>query len=370
MNMRHTTHHLTEEQKRKLFEKHKDLITLIHILGDMALRKQIKTLFHMLHPDVDITTIEFDIAELILTGFLLQQQIQKPSKTQMLYLSKYPRSHFYNKDKTGDVPALNFTNAKVYEQIFKIEYLMDTVIPMMQKKDFLLSTDNLIAYLYWIGSNLLVPANQYGTFDFYDQCKEVCEKHTIPFLYDFKRDYYVSLYEKVNFENRQLKQNTPLPENSSDYKLERDRERDSYTSDIEKSKYFYNFNNMHKQGFVIEDIAREQIKIAYFDSSNNIAPKKLYTNLSYVYLMFTRYFKFRDLKLDATVYVWDKEKAAHLEKEESVEAYDFYNQEMSGLSRKYKSMQDIGLLPQYWENINASYKSMDIFTKYNIRPQS
>ena len=91
--MKHTTHNLTNEQKEALFNKHKDLISLVHMLGDMALRKQIKTLYCMLHPDKDITTVEFDIAELIVTGFLLQVQIQKPSKTQMLYLSKYPRSH-------------------------------------------------------------------------------------------------------------------------------------------------------------------------------------------------------------------------------------------------------------------------------------
>ena len=118
--MKHTTHNLTNEQKEALFNKHKDLISLVHMLGDMALRKQIKTLYCMLHPDKDITTVEFDIAELIVTGFLLQVQIQKPSKTQMLYLSKYPRSHFYNKETTGDVPALNFTNSKVYNQIFRV----------------------------------------------------------------------------------------------------------------------------------------------------------------------------------------------------------------------------------------------------------
>ena len=88
--MKHTTHKLTNEQKEALFNKHKDLISLVHTLGDMALRKQLKVLYCMLHPDADITDVEFSIAELIVNGFLLQVQIQKPSKTQMLYLSKYP----------------------------------------------------------------------------------------------------------------------------------------------------------------------------------------------------------------------------------------------------------------------------------------
>ena len=119
--MKHTTHKLTNEQKEVLFNKHKDLISLVHTLGDMALRKQLKVLYCMLHPDADITNVDFSISKLITSGFLLQLQIQKPSKTQMLYLSKYPRSYFYNKETTGDVPALNFTNAKVYNQICKVE---------------------------------------------------------------------------------------------------------------------------------------------------------------------------------------------------------------------------------------------------------
>ena len=56
--------------------------------------------------------------------------------------------------------------------------------------------------------------------------------------------------------------------------------------------------------------------------------------------------------------------------EENIEAYDFYNQEMSGYSKKFNAMKNVGLLPQHWENINTTYISLDIFDKYNLRPQS
>ena len=55
--MKHTTHKLTNEQKEALFDKHKDLISLVHTLGDMVLRKQLKVLFCMLNPDEDITDV-------------------------------------------------------------------------------------------------------------------------------------------------------------------------------------------------------------------------------------------------------------------------------------------------------------------------
>lgn len=366
--MKHTTHKLTNEQKEALFDKHKDLISLVHTLGDMVLRKQLKVLFCMLNPDEDITDVEFSIAELIVNGFLLQVQIQKPSKTQMLYLSKYPRSYFYNKETTGDVPALNFTNAKVYNQIFKVEYIIQHLIPDMKQRNLLISEDNLLSYLYWSSSNILLPGNQCNTFDFYERFKDVCEKQGITFDYDFKRDYEIVAYEKNAYISNQLKQDIPLEHCKA--KVQRDTERNSYTSEIEKGKYFYNLNNFHKQGFVIEEILPDKIKIAYFDAGNNINVKKLYKNLSFIYLMLNRYCKFKDLFLEATIYVWDKDRADHLAKEENIEAYDFYNQEMSGYSKKLNAMKNVGLLPQYWENISATYKSTDIFDKYNLRPQS
>lgn len=367
--MRHTTHKLTNEQKAMLFEKHKALISLIHLLGDMALRKQIKILYCMLHPDEDITTLEFNIAELILCGFLLQVQIQKSSRTQMLYLSKYPRSYFYNKETTGDVPALTFTNTKVYTQIFKVDYLIEHIIPDMKEKNLLLSEENLISYLYWsCSSNLLLSGNQYNAYDFYERFKDVCEAQNIHSDYDFQRDYEIALYEKQSFISNQLKQDTILPECKS--KIERDSERDSYTSDIEKGKYFYNLNNLHKQGFVIESISSDTIKIAYFDENNNMNVKKLYRYLSYIYMMFLRYSStFKDVELRVELYTWDKARAEHLEKEELTEAFDFYNQESSGLSKKHMAFQQSGLLPRFWDCINTTYKSFDIYEKYNLRPQ-
>ena len=366
--MKHTTHKLTNEQKEALFNKHKDLISLVHTLGDMALRKQLKVLYCMLHPDADITDVEFAIAELIMSGFLLQVQIQKPSKTQMLYLSKYPRSHYYNKETTGDVPALNFTNIKIYNQIFKVEYIIQHLIPEMKQKNLLISEDNLISYLYWSSSNLLLPGTQYSNADFYERFKDVCEKQGIALDYDFTRDYEIAAYEKDAYISKQLKQNISLQQCKA--KIQRDAERDSYTSDIEKGKYFYNLNNFHKQGYVIEDITTDTIKIAYFDVSNNMNVKKLYKTLSYIYMMLCRYCTLQDVELHLDFWTWDKDRAEHLTQDEAVEAFDFYNQEASGLSKKCKAFQESGLLPRYWDCINTTYKSMDIYEKYNIRPQA
>lgn len=82
--------------------------------------------------------------------------------------------------------------------------------------------------------------------------------------------------------------------------------------------------------------------------------------------MFQRYLNNRDIELITTVYTWDKDRVEHLQKEECKQAYDFYRQEWVDENKKYKIMKDIGLLRQHWENIHVTYKSEDIYQKYNV----
>lgn len=364
--MRHTTHKLSDEQKKKLYKKHKDLIYMIHTCGDMILRKQIKRLYHMLHPDIDEATIEFDIAELICSGFLLQKQIQKPSRTQMLYLSKYPRSYFYdNKETTGDIPALNFTTTKIYKQIFIIDYLIAKVIPDMKTKDLLISMENINAYLIWSGSNLLCPNNVIGEYDFYTYIGAALQNN-FSLSSDFFRDLAIA-------ENEMHRSLHILSKKDKDYpickeKQQRDMERDSYTTDHEKNKYFYNLKNFNKAGFIFEEANGNTIKIAYFDSQNNIQIKKLWIQLSYILLMFQRYLNSYDIEIEATIYLYDEEKREHLIKEENTQAYDFYRQEMTGLPKKHQAMKDIGIKVQFYDCIHTNYKVNPVFENYNIQP--
>ena len=87
-------------------------------------------------------------------------------------------------------------------------------------------------------------------------------------------------------------------------------------------------------------------------------------------MMLCRYCTLQDVELHLDFWTWDKDRAEHLTQDEAVEAFDFYNQEASGLSKKCKAFQESGLLPRYWDCINTTYKSIDIYEKYNIRPQA
>ena len=95
-----------------------------------TLRKQIKRLYHLIY-GVDEITIDFMIADLIRNGFLINRKITHSTRASMLYLSKWPRAQYIEGKSSGDIPSLCFSQAKLTSQIFKIDYILDVLIPKM-----------------------------------------------------------------------------------------------------------------------------------------------------------------------------------------------------------------------------------------------
>lgn len=363
--MKHTTHGLTLEQKENLFQQHKELIYMVFCCNGYMLRKQMRKLFHLLSGR-DEKDIEFSIAELIVKGFLLQKTINKDTRTEMLYLSKYPKSRFLDVADSGDVPAINFSNQKIFEQVFRIDYIIKTVIPAMKKQDFEISMDNILAYLAFNGSNLLLSNNQVDMATFYDNVWNALAEHNHNPTDDFFRDVEIARHDKEAFEARQLKKDKELVPCIA--KIHRDTEMDSYNSDIEKSKQFYNLKNLASHGFCIESIKYNIIDVCYFDSMNTIQTKKLYQQLCYILLMFQRYTNNYNLHLFVKVYLWDEERAEQLRNEENKRAFDFFRQEWVDENKKHKIMKDIGILPSNWNCISVNYIGGGLYTKYNVHP--
>ena len=360
--MKHTTHKLTPEQKENLFHQHKDLIYMVFCCGGYMLRRQMRKLFHLLSGREE-KDIEFDIAELICSGFLLQKTINRDTRTQMLYLSKYPKSQFLNVT-SRDVAAVNWSEPKIFAQIFKMDYLIEKIIPDMKEQDLEISMNNLIIYLNYNASNLLLSSNQADMVAFYNNIWTAFAENDFHPTDDFFRDLEIAKYDKEIFESIQLqKGNEPAPCMA---KIRRDTEMDSLNSDIEKNKQFYNLKNFASHGFCIESVKHNIISICFFDSMNSIYTKKLYRQLSYILLMFQRYLNNYNLHLCATVYTFDEERAGQLRDEENKKAFDFYRQEWVEENKKYKVMKDIGILPSNWNSITVNYVSEDLYAKYNV----
>lgn len=231
--MNHTTHKLTPEQKETLFATYKDLIYMIFCFNGLMLRHQIKRLFHLLSGR-DEMKIEFDISELILTGFLLQKTINRDTRTKMLYLSKYPKSKIMGMESSGNVPAINWTTSKIFEQIFKMDYLIEKVVPDMREQNLIVDMDNIVSYLDRNGSNLFLSNNQYDMVNFYRNIWNAFIEQGYTPTDDFIRDAEIAQYDMDTFEIRQLKRDKELPPCPA--KILRDKEKQFITAILKETK--------------------------------------------------------------------------------------------------------------------------------------
>lgn len=362
----HTTHQMSEEQKQALLQKYEPLITLIYFLNCMGLRKQIKRLYHLLYK-VDEITIDFMIADLIQNGFLINRKITNSTRCSMLYLSKWPRAQFEDGKGSGDISSLCFSQAKLMSHIFKVDYIIDVIIPTMKKSNLPITLEYIAGYLDWLGCNLLIPASQVSNIDFYESYEKTFKNNGYSLSNDFYRDIECAAYEKSSFIASKSKDAIVLE--GCDTKLQRDAIADSYSSDIERNKQFYNLNNFASHGFVmsgINELDTNEVSISYFDYGNNLQTKKLWQQLGYILLMFQRYTSNLDIRLKVNIYVWDEDRKKHLENEEHKQAYDFYRQEWVEENKAHHTLKSIGILPSNWDNITTEYIIDSIYEKYNI----
>lgn len=362
--MKHTTHDLSEAQKQKIFYKYYDLIHLIYCLNSMILRKQLIQIYHVMY-NVDKKKIEFMIAELISKNFLLQKKIESSSKTKMLYLSKWPRSQFNQNKDCKDMEILTFSKNKMLRHIFTLDFILQTIMPILKTYNSVVTTEQLMEYMDTIGTNLLLKSSPNDNPEFYKKFETNCSFFNINLSDEFYRDYKISLYDKQYFKISHSKEKQmPKPCEEKNTRLA---DMAKCKTDIERNKQFYSLNNFSGNNFVYTgyDQNINTFYIAFFDHMNSIQTKKLWTNICFIYCMFQRYMDI-NFKLHTDLFVWDSDRKVQLQKDFEKQAYDFYNQEWSGETKVNKIMQDIGILPSHRENFTMDIKVNSIYENYNI----
>lgn len=351
------TRQLTDERKNKLLRKHFKLIKMIHDYGDMMLKKQIIQLYNILYKTNE-NIIHASILELIENGFLQQKQVSFGSNTQILYLSKFARLSFYDYEESGSVPAIKFSERKIYETIMKVDYLINQIIPTMKKLNYEIFDDNLLTYLDYIGSNLFMSSNQIDNSDIYLKVGAALSQEGFTLNEDFERESNAFFIDSLSFRDSQTRENEAREEMESIKSM--------YTNKVEQNKYCYNLVNMNAHRYFFIGASSDEIKLVYFDSLNTIDINSYYTQLAYIYMMFCRYTNRKDLKLSCTLYTWSMDRKDELEQEEQKKYFNRITQEFSDETKKEHIFQSLGILPSKWEYITSTYKINDLTKKYYL----
>ncbi len=352
-------------KKQDTYNKALPIIMIIHLLGnDMMLRSQIRQLtcdtYHIPEKEAD-----FMISEMLQNGLLYRKSICTGSKTELLYLSKFTIATL-TETSSSDVPAIAFSRKKIYENIFNTQYIIEYLLPEMEGK-YDTSPDNLISYLRYSGSNMLIPSHQLYYSDYFAFFYTTCTRLNLTLADDFFYDWKAYEYDKLRFLS---KSNPSILEECDTYKKDKQMRESicqTYTSEVERVKYTYSLANMMASRFYIAAILPDTVDLIYNDSLDNLSLEKLYLNLAGITLMLDRYIK-QELKINLTVFVYSQSRADNFYDMEERRVYDSFTKTYKELPRSEAYLSNYGVRPSLWDNITVKYVPMDIANKYHVMP--
>lgn len=358
--------------KEECFNRNIPILNILFYLGGgFMLRKQLNTLSRIFY-NINEHKMNDGIADLLSCGLLIKKQTTD-TKTCIYIMTKFPLSIYYE-CSTRDSCSIKLNNRKIWNNIYRTEFIIRQLVPMLEQLNIDLILQNLLNFLTDYCISIFATENQMSVYQLYGNLyeefpikdKELLESG-ITCRSDFMNDYYkvtADLYHhQCNFLGYRIE------DDFSSYiqiKEMLEREKDLISSPKEYKKNYYSLFNMVAAGFFfIGKPTDENIIIGTFDKCNNMYLKKIYENIICIYLMLERYLGFYP-KLTLQVYMSDADRIDSLCKKENECGFDYACQERSSLTKRDSFFKNLNIPRQYWNDIHVDYIYYPLREKYNL----
>ena len=311
------------------------------------------------------------LLDLMKHGLVIKKQATD-TKTCLYVLTKFPLSEYYEDYNSRDVNSIKFNNRKIWTNLYRTEYIIREIVPMMQNAEIELTLDNLFSFLDKYCITIFTTENQMSVYQLYGKLFEkfpIANKETIqnylPVESPFMSDYYKATAEVYNFQTNFL--NYKIEDDFSDYKEVKEqiqREKDIIHSKKEEKKNYYSLFNMVSSGFFfIGPPKNEELIIGIFDKCNNMYLKRIYENIICIALMLERYLDFFP-KIILQVYMCDADNLINLKQKEAEQGFNYETQQRTGYNKRDSFFLNYDIPMQYWENIEVHYIYYPLREKY------
>lgn len=361
--------HLTKKKKETLYDNNKTILEIIYYIGGgIMYRKQLISLLEEFTGTKEVTTM-FSIKELLDAGFLKQKQILNTTST-AVYLTKYPISRIKG-IKSRNATAINPTLEKITYSLFRAEYILDLLLnKSFKQKHKDLTLARLLELLEGVANTSLINKN--NAVKVYEMLE--AKKNLKPYLEAvFFEDKSLAFLEKAELLNRISTEKIKIEKSLKTLKSDRENTKNRFKKDrnIDLLALFFNFSNFLSRGFGMTSCPIKErgitFKLFYFDLNNSVETQKLYKSIGYIYLMLKRYIdtNMLDLKIDITVYTWNKQRQIELIADKDRKVVEFGTGGYSKYRKAEKALRSI-LMPYDIEKINVSYVSLDLTEKYKF----
>lgn len=362
----------SRQAKEECFNRNIPILNIFfYIGGGFMLKKQMAALARIFykingHKANDMT------ADLLSCGLLVRKQAAN-TKTCLYIMTKFPLA-MYHECSTRDSCSVKLNNRKIWNNIYRTEFLIRQAVPFMEQLGMELTLENLLNFLADYCISIFTAENQMSVYQLYGNLYEkfpIKDKELLgsgyPKVSDFMNDYYkitADLYHhQCNFLGYRIEDDF-----SDCIKVKNmlDREKDILSSPKELKKNYYSLFNMAAAGFFfIGKPVDGHITIGTFDKCNNMYLKKIYENILCIYLMLERYLGFYP-KITLQVYMSDADRILSLRSKENEQGFDYTRQEKPDLTKRDSFFHSMGIPRQNWEDIHVDYIYYPLREKYNL----
>lgn len=358
--------------KEECFNRNIPILNILFYIGNgFMLRKQMVTLVRAFY-QINEHRANDMITDLLSYGLLVKKQATD-TKTCIYIMTKFPLA-LYHECSTRDSCSVKLNNRKIWNNIYRTEFIIRQAVPMMVQLDMELALQNLLDFLTDYCISVFTAENQMSVYQLYGNLYEkfpIKDKELIasgfPRESDFMNDYYKITADLYHHQRNFL--GYEIDDDYSAYigireKLER--EKDLIASPKECKRNYYSLFNMAAAGFFfIGTPVDENITIGTFDKCNNMYLKKIYDNIICIYLMLERYLGFYP-KITLQVYMSDADKISSLRNKEMEQGFDYTRQEISGLTKRDSFFKNMRIPKQNWDDIHVDYIYYPLREKYNL----
>ncbi|MCM1219841.1 MAG: hypothetical protein NC548_35670 [Lachnospiraceae bacterium] len=344
---------------------------LFYIGGGFMLRKQITALVRIFY-SINGHRANDMLADLLAYGLLVKKQATG-TKTCIYIMTKFPLA-MCHECSTRDSCSVKLNNRKIWNNIYRTEFLIRQAVPFMEQLGMELTLENLLNFLTDYCISVFTTENQMSVYQLYGNLYEhfpIKDKELLssgfPCASDFMNDYYKITADLYHHQRNFL--GYKIEDDFSGYLEVKDmleREKDLVSSPKELKRNYYSLFNMAAAGFFfIGKPNSENITIGTFDKCNNMYLKKIYENIICIYLMLERYLGFYP-KITLQVYMSDADRILSLRDKEAEQGFYYDRQENSGLTKRDSFFQNMKIPMQNWDDIHVDYICYPLREKYNL----
>ena len=271
--------------KEECFNRNIPILNILFYTGGGFMLKKQLTILTRTFYGINEHKANDMITDLLSYGLLIKKQATN-TKTCIYIMTKFPLA-MYHECSTRDSCSIKLNNRKIWNNIYRTEFIIRQAVPFMEQLNLELTLKNLLDFLTDYCISIFTTENQMSVYQLYGNLYDKFPIKDKELLYsgypresDFMNDYYKITADLYHHQRNFL--GYRIDDDYSDYLKVKDRmerEKDIISSPKEYKKNYYSLFNMAAAGFFfIGKPVDEHIIIGTFDKCCNMYLKKIYEN--------------------------------------------------------------------------------------------